>query len=273
MSAISRKNSRDLLSHLVAQLSDPPSRYERYKGLYDVGPTPRREGRDVAAIRNLLFTSMRTEVFEIFSAPNLKPKAETIKSKAGDISKPQRGVYLHMIEGRDNRWRFYVGQSDNVSFRIRRQHQNFRYRRDNPSFHNYAMQDSRWDHFIILAVLPPGPTAAGFSPKEQTLLLNMLEMWCALLFSTLQPSIMAQWHEYGAAAGSGRPRAGLNLNCPLDQGGPVKFVNWRHALSESEDPLANAYVDLKVVRGGGEAFCNERVDITWTVESIVTTAV
>lgn len=147
-----------------------------------------------------------------------------------------------MIEGRDNKWRFYVGQSDNVSFRIRRQHQNFRYRRDNPSFHNYAMQDSRWDHFIILAVLPPGATAAGFSPKEQALLLNMLEMWCALLFSTLQPSIMAQWHEYGAADGSGRPWAGLNLNCPLDQGGPVKFVNWRHALSESEDPLANAYV-------------------------------
>lgn len=77
MSAISRKNARDLLSHLVAQLSDPPRGYERYKGLYDVDPTPRREGRDVAAIRNLLFTSMRTEVFEIFSAPNLKPKAET----------------------------------------------------------------------------------------------------------------------------------------------------------------------------------------------------
>lgn len=156
-----------------------------------------------------------------------------------------------MIEGRDNKWRFYVGQSDNLPFRIRRQHQNFRYRRDNPSFHNYAMQDSRWDHFIILAVLPPGPTAAGFSPKEQALLLNMIEMWCALLFSTLQPSVMAQWHEYGAAAGAGRPWAGLNLNCPLDQGGPVKFVNWRHALSESEDPLANAYV-VEVLDGKRE---------------------
>lgn len=77
MSAISRKNARDLVSHLVAQLSDPPPGYERYKGLYDVSPTPRREGRDVAAIRNLLFTSMRTEVFEIFSTPNLKPKTET----------------------------------------------------------------------------------------------------------------------------------------------------------------------------------------------------
>lgn len=77
MTAISRKNARDLLSHLVAQLSDPPPGYERYKGLYDVGPTPRREGRDVATIRNLLFISMRTEVFELFNTPNLKPKVET----------------------------------------------------------------------------------------------------------------------------------------------------------------------------------------------------
>ncbi|KAG6354924.1 hypothetical protein INS49_004005 [Diaporthe citri] len=205
MSAISRKNACDLLSHLVVQLSNPPSGYERHKGLYEAGPTPRRQGRDVAAIRNLLFTSMRTEVFEIFSSPNLKPKGETIKSKAGDISKPERGVYLHMIVGRDNTVR-------------------------------------QPDHFIVLAVLPPGPTAAGFSPKEQALLLNMLEMWCALLLSTLQPSTMAQWHEYGARAGAGRPWVGLNLGCPLDHGGPVKYVNWRHALSESEDPLATTYV-------------------------------
>lgn len=147
-----------------------------------------------------------------------------------------------MIEGRDNTWRFYVGQSDDMSVRIRKQHQNFRWRRDNPSFHNYAMQNSRWDHFIILAVLPPDPTAAGFSPKEQALLLNMLEMWCALLFSTLRPDTMGLWHQDGAGAGAGRPWVGLNFTCPLDQGGSAKYVNWRQALSESKDPLANAYV-------------------------------
>lgn len=153
-----------------------------------------------------------------------------------------------MIEGLDGKWRFYVGQSDNVSFRIRRQHQNFRYRRDNPSLHSFAMQNSRWDHFVILAVLPPDPTAAGFSQSEQGLLLNLLEMWCALLFCTLQPTTMAQWHDYGARAGVGKPWLGLNLNCPLDHGGPAKFFNWRHALSESEDPLAQSYV-IEVLDG------------------------
>lgn len=166
----------------------------------------------------------------------------SIKSKAGDISKPQRGVYLHMIEGRDNTWRFYVGQSDNLPARIRRQHQNFRYRRDNPSFHYHALQNSRWDHFIVLAVLPPEPTAAGFSPKEQALLLNMLDMWCALLFCTLQPDAMAKWHLDGARAGAGRPWVGLNFACPLDEGEPVGYVDWRDVLSESEDPLARSYV-------------------------------
>lgn len=77
MSAISRKNARDLLSHLLARLSDPPYGYERYKGLCDLGPTPRRQGHDAMAIRDFLFASMRTEVFEIFSAPNLKPKQDT----------------------------------------------------------------------------------------------------------------------------------------------------------------------------------------------------
>lgn len=77
MSAIGRKKARDLLSDLVARLCNPPQGYERYKGLYDASPTPRRPGRDVVTIRDLLYTSMRPEVFEMFSTPNLKPKAAT----------------------------------------------------------------------------------------------------------------------------------------------------------------------------------------------------
>lgn len=155
-----------------------------------------------------------------------------------------------MIEGTDNTWRFYVGQAYDLSVRIRRQHQNFRYRRDHPSFHNFAMQKSRWDYFVILAELPPEPTAAGFNQQEQALLLNMLEMWCALLFCTLPTETMARWHEYGAGASDGKPWRGLNLGCPLDTGGRPKFVNWRPALNESGDPLAKAYVVeiLKVKR-------------------------
>lgn len=75
-SAINRENARDLLSHLLSVLSSPPLGYERYKKLYDDSPTPRRQGRDLVAIRDLRFTSIRTEVFDIFSAPGLKPKMD-----------------------------------------------------------------------------------------------------------------------------------------------------------------------------------------------------
>ncbi|KAK2608247.1 hypothetical protein N8I77_006871 [Diaporthe amygdali] len=243
MSGINRKNARDLLSHLIAQLSDPPKGYKQYEGLYDNAPTPGRQGRHCVAVRDLIFSSMRDEVFKTFSTSNSMPWQEMIRSNAGDIYKGERGVYLHIIEGRDNKWRFFVGQAEDMSYRVRRQDQNFRYRRDKPSFHHFAMHNSRWDYFFVLAVLPPGPTAAGFSRREQALLLNMLQMWCTLLFSTVQISTMAQWHEYGVKSlNIGRPWFGLNLECPLDKGGPVKYVNWGQFLNRSDDPLANDFL-------------------------------
>lgn len=92
----------------------------------------------------------------------------------------------------------------------------------------------------MLAVLPPGPIAAGFSQFQQGLLLNMLQMWCTLLLGTLQREAMADWHVYGDIA---RPCQwiGLNLACPLHRGEPGKFVNWRETLKESEDPMARDY--------------------------------
>lgn len=189
-----------------------------------------------------------------------------IRAKSGDIAKCQRGIYLHIIEGTDNRLRFFIGKSDNMSFHIRRQLQNFRYRRDNPSLHSYAMQQSRWDYFVILAALPPDPTTASFTQQEQGLLLNMLWMSCTLLFRTLQPSTMEDWQGEQTTR---VPWTGLNLALPLDHGSEGQYVNWRHALSESEDPLKRAYVtevlDAKrsgtplslgdVVLGLGMVFC------------------
>lgn len=34
----------------------------------------------------------------------------------------------------------------------------------------------------------------------------------------------------------------MNLALPLDHGSEGQYVNWRHALSESEDPLNKSYV-------------------------------
>ncbi|KAG8162186.1 hypothetical protein KVR01_007951 [Diaporthe batatas] len=249
MSAINRENARDVLSNILSNLSTPSwwwsgshyQGYPRYQGLFDIDDTrpSHRPGRDIAAVRDLLFASMRDEVFEIFGEPNMMPRKETLWKKAGDISKAQRGIYLHIIEGTDNRLRFFVGQSDNMSFHIRRQLRNSRYRRENSSLHGYAMQKSRWDYFVILAVLPPGPTAAEFTDQEQALLANILCMWCALLSCTLQPSTMEGWQ---AGQANRMPWTGLNLACPLDHGAEGQYVNWRHALSESEDSLKRSYV-------------------------------
>lgn len=84
MAAIKRETARDVLSNLLSKLSDPPwgfhyQGYPRYQGLFHVDgilKTPRRPGRDIVAIRDLLFSSMCDEVFEIFAEPNLKPNQE-----------------------------------------------------------------------------------------------------------------------------------------------------------------------------------------------------
>lgn len=79
---------------------------------------------------------------------------------------------------------------------------------------------------------------------------------------------MAQWHELGAAAGARKPWVGLNLACPLDHGGAIRSVNWKHPLSESEDPLAKAYV-VEVLDGKRELTPERGVVVGLMIAAVV----
>lgn len=109
-----------------------------------------------------------------------------VQSLGGDLTYYGRAIYLHILYFADGKTRLYVGQAYNLSHRINTQHADFRYRRDNASLHNYAVDRSVGDEFVILATL-----------RERTerpeLVLNLLECWMSFMFATLPESTMAEW--------------------------------------------------------------------------------
>lgn len=163
---------------------------------------------------------------------------------------------MHMIHGRDEKWRLYVGQSLQLRVRIKYQHQDFRYRRDNSSLHTKAMQDSKWDHFVIFAVLPKALPAGLDTDDKRALLLSVLEMWCALLFETLQPQDLAKWCPPTHQPPSQPLWFGLNMRLPIDHSGDVErkagvswTKHWAAVLESSLDPLAQEYREVDLLGG------------------------
>lgn len=162
-----------------------------------------------------------------------------------------------MIHGVDGRWRLYVGQSAQLKNRIKRQHQDFRYRRDNSSLHNRAMDQSKWDNFVIAAVLPATLPPALDTPEKRALLLNVLEMWCALLFKTLQLRDLIQWSPPSRASDRAKcPWFGLNMQLPIEHAGQIDkreglswTKHWADVLAASEDPVALEYRRVNLLRG------------------------
>ncbi|KAE8313701.1 hypothetical protein BDV41DRAFT_564118 [Aspergillus transmontanensis] len=92
------------------------------------------------------------------------------------------GVYLHILWRRSNPQNFwlYVGQGAELRERIRTHNDIYR-RKRNPSLH-YHVWDSAEDMESIFVTL--GTSEKPTSVKTQ-LLLNLLEMWMALVFQTL----------------------------------------------------------------------------------------
>jgi hypothetical protein len=162
-----------------------------------------------------------------------------LKSIGGDLKFEGRGIYFDGVLGLDRQTRIYIGQSTNLRFRIS-QHWNFRHRRDNPSLHYHAVQQSIFNVFGILAVLPSPNMGNHVLPGMDCpdLLLNILEMWMCLVFRSLPQQALVNWlpedmkieGEFGA----------LNIACPLDNG--VKEREWVD-LSEWEDPLVQEYLN------------------------------
>lgn len=161
-----------------------------------------------------------------------------LKLIGGDLRSDSRGVYFSAMHGLDKQTRIYVGQSQNLRIRIS-QHWNFRYRRDNPSLHYHAMQQSIFNIFGILAVLPSPNTGNHALPGMDCpdLLLNILEMWMAVVFRSLPKQTLEEWlPESSKKEGA---FGALNIASPLDSGGSERgYVD----LSESKDSIIQEYI-------------------------------
>jgi hypothetical protein len=223
-----------LLTRLVLKLQDDSSDY------------PSRYGEFLSANQSIhatLSKCLRHPVHELFSTSEIYSRLslKNISAVAGDVKFHGRAIYLHIVylpddEGAPNKIYLYVGQALNLSFRIK-QHQDFRYRRDNLSFHNYAMDRSMGDRFVVLATFTE-------RVSRPDLALNILEMWCALLLRTLPMETLCDWlsddveHQV-----SWMP---LNVASPLDHGDELKSRGAFELLKDAEDGLARTYyADVK----------------------------
>jgi hypothetical protein len=180
-----------------------------------------------------------------------------MKNIGGQFNFESRGIYCDGIYGLDRKTRLYIGQSQNLRYRLS-QHWNFRYRRDNPSLHYHALQQSSFNVYGLLAVLPSPSMGNHALPGMDCpdLLLNVLEMWMGLAFKCLQRQTMEQWALPGGEGFVEGAFGALNIASPLDnrETGGREWVD----LSECEDPLVRDYID------GGERKRSKEVVYTRT---------
>jgi len=176
---------------------------------------------------------------------------DALKPLSSDLRYEGRAIYVNGILGLDKRLRIYVGQSTNLRQRVA-QHLNFRYRRDHPCLHYFALQESVYNVLGAVIVVPSSGNGEMSGMDDVSLLLNVLEMWMCLVFRSLPEESLGEWLPDDDSA-VGRKRrigkeggvGGLNVACPLDQGTDMAeraFVD----LDNEADPLVKRY--LKEVR-------------------------
>ncbi|KAF2790538.1 hypothetical protein K505DRAFT_340349 [Melanomma pulvis-pyrius CBS 109.77] len=231
------QDAQSVLAHILARLQEPESKYYERYGEW----IKSQEG-----LEDFMFRIVRPEVWRCLQTGCRSMDA--CKAVGGDIKFEGRGVYMSAVLGLDKRVRVYIGQSTHIRSRIT-QHWNFRHRRDNPSLHYHAYQNSIFNTFGILATLPPA------TPGNQNhllpgmdcpdLLLNILEMWFCLMFRALPSQTLEEWLPAGAGVRSKEGREqqpmALNITSPLDQGYRGERV-WLD-LSASNDPLVQDYLN------------------------------
>ncbi|KIW03248.1 uncharacterized protein PV09_05469 [Verruconis gallopava] len=231
-----------ILQRLLDDIKQPTSRhYARY------GAFVSAEGEGLV---QLLERCVRKEVWDLSARATPKSShsrrvdvrrdVEALKAVGGDTGYFGRAVYLHVVEFSDGTTRLYVGQAFNLAARIKRQHDDFRYRRDHPSLHNFAVDRSAGDTYVVLAQL-----------RENTrsdLVLNLLEMWMALWLGTLPDETLNDWlgpvDLRGESAGTKKRREnvfGLNVAVPLDQGDSEASTRAFQMLKDAKDDLAREY--------------------------------
>ncbi|KAF2761594.1 hypothetical protein EJ05DRAFT_496500 [Pseudovirgaria hyperparasitica] len=217
---------RAILSHLLSAITAPESRhFDRY------GEFSRRNEGD---LEQLLYSFLRPELIRLFQTRRVNPR--TLQALQPNTEYPKTGVYYHSIFGRDRHHRAYIGQSTDMPTRIKKQHMYFRWRRDHPSLHCHALEDSSYDTYIIIAVIP-NPQA--YTASDLSLLLNLLEMWCCLLFQTLPKGLLREYLP-GETAVAARDFEHLNVALPLDQGDTGVYHDVEE-LANSHDRLVRSY--------------------------------
>ncbi|KAJ4380634.1 hypothetical protein N0V86_003993 [Didymella sp. IMI 355093] len=228
--------AQNILKHLLSKLQERESKYHARYGKW-IDRHPRLD--------DFCFRCIRPQVWVFL---NGRWSLDGLKAIGGDRT-DVCAVYLNGVLGLDKRVRIYVGQAFSLRSRIA-QHLNFRYRRDNPSLHYYALQRSIYNAIGVLAVLP-SPSMGGHAlpgMDDPSLLLNLLEMWMGLVLRSLPTSMLEEWLPEGVSQmkeGREGVFGGLNIMCPLDQGNSKS--GWID-LSESGDPLVREYLGVDATK-------------------------
>jgi hypothetical protein len=249
--------ARAILAHLLTRLSqssvsspNKPHSYHRY--------APWISHHGIPTLTSSVYSLIRPQIWSLLSS---RLSLDALKHLGGDLRHEGQAIYLNGILGVDKRLRMYVGQSGNLRQRVA-QHLNFRYRRDHPSLHYYALEWSVYNVFGVIAVLPHNSHGV-VGMDEPGLVMNVLEMWMCLVFRTLPEDILKAWLPDDILVDKKRLTAkegvvgGLNVASPLDQGVEMKdraFVD----LSEEDDPVIRDYLK-DVQRRKGDRVVRENV--------------
>ena len=221
-----------ILSRLLKDISNPNSRHYARYGEYITA-----EGQNLV---DLLHRCIRQEVWDLLDEYETThhPSISELASTGGDTSFYGRAIYLHIVKFPKNITRLYVGQAFNLAARIRNQHSDWRYRRDHPSLHNFAMDRSTDDQYVVLAVIRE-------ACERSDLVLNLLEMWIALWLGTLPDEVMEAWlgqrPECEDEESDEDQVLGLNVAEPLDQGDSEAWKPAFNMLKDSGDEMTKEY--------------------------------
>jgi hypothetical protein len=246
--------ARTILINLLSQLSHAAPEntiHSKY--------APWIHHHSIPTLTSSLYSLIRPQLWHLLASPRLS--LDALKNLGGDLRHEGRAIYLNGILGVDRRLRIYVGQSSNLRVRVA-QHLNFRYRRDHPSLHYYALEWSIYNVLGVLAVLPSSSPSSGRREElpgmdDAALMLNVLEMWMCLIFRSLPEDTLGEWLPDDVLVSKKRLTAkegvvgGLNVASPLDQGVEMKerpFVD----LSGESDPVVRDYLREVQRRKGGD---------------------
>ncbi|KAI9711612.1 MAG: hypothetical protein M1812_007134 [Candelaria pacifica] len=187
-------------------------------------------------LQNLLWIlekNLRTEVYTLLEegkADDLESLRELFSSQ-GPLSYTGAGIYMHVVIGHDGVFRLYIGQSINVSQRMR-EHRTHANDPKKASLRYAAVNSSAEDFWLLVA------RCDQLDDEELQPRLNIMEKWCTLCFQSLPMPQLIKYLPLGAhITSAGRH---LNVASPIAQG----YFGARSALKElrfSTDPLVSEY--------------------------------